>query len=117
MSVIIIHADFATGASSGLFGLLGDAPVQLVDVYEEAKVKNYMDMAEKCEPWGQVTVCQDLRTISGDVYHQILRPAILKKLGSDVLLGRLHPVIMFRLCNDMCNHIGLGRGLHRQSAT
>lgn len=108
MRVVVIHADCATGASSGLFGLLGDAPVQLIDVFDEANVKNYFDMAEKCEPSELVTIHQDLQCTSGEVYHQTLRAAIIKKFRSDVLLVRLHPVIMFRLCTDMCNHIGLG---------
>lgn len=107
MRVIVIHADFATGASSGLFGLLGDAPVQLVDVSDEANVKNYFDMAEKCEQKGLVTVRQDLRYTSEESYRQLLKDVIIKKFRSDVLLRRLHPVIMLRLCTDMCNHIGL----------
>lgn len=107
MRVIVIHADFATGASSGLFGLLGDAPVQLVDVSAEVKIKDYFDMAEKCEQKGLVTVRQDLRYTSEESYRQLLQDAIIKKFRSDVLLRRLHPVIMFRLCTNMCNHVGL----------
>lgn len=114
MRVIIIHAEFPSGASSGLFGLLGDAPVQLVDVFDEANVRNYFDMAEKCEPWGLVTIRQDLRRTSGEIYHQILKDAVIYQLGLDVLLCRLHPVIMFRLCTDMCNHIGFSREIKRE---
>jgi hypothetical protein len=115
MHVIVIQADFATGASSGLFGLLSDAPVQLVDVSDEAIVRNNFDMADKCEPWGLVTIRQDLHYISGESYRQILRDIIINKFYSDVLLCRLYPVIMFGLCTDMCNHIGLGgkRKKHR----
>lgn len=108
MRVVVIHADSATGMRSGLFGLLGDAPVQLVDVFDEENVRNYFDMAEKCEPRGLVTIRQDLHGTPGEVYHQTLRAAIINKFRSDVLLSRLHPVIMFRLCTEMCNHIGSG---------
>lgn len=111
MRVIVIHTDFTTGASSGLFGLLGDAPVQLVDVSAEVQIKRYFDMAEKCEPKGLVTVRQDFRYASEESYRQLLKDVVLKKFRSDVLLCRLHPVIMFRLCTHMCNHVGLEPGL------
>lgn len=114
MRVIVIHADFASVASTGFFGLLGDAPVQLVDVYDEAKVDALWKMALECEPRELVTVCQDFHRESAMAYNQSLRDIISEKLCSEDdfntdpedVFSRLHPVIMFRLCTEMYNRIG-----------
>lgn len=114
MRVIIIHADLATAASTGLFGLLGDAPVQLVDVSDEARVSALWKLAEECEPRELVTVCQGFHRESAKAYHQILRDIVNHKLcfeddfnaNTEDVLSRLRPVIMFRLCTEMCNRIG-----------
>lgn len=133
MRVIVIHADFATAAGTGLFGLLGDAPVQLVDVSDEARVDALWKLAEECEPRDLVTVCQSFYRESAKMFHQILRNIVIDNLCSEDenlrpedILSRLRPVIMFRLCTEMCNRIGStatfkglsrsrrGRGLGRE---
>jgi hypothetical protein len=80
MRVIVIHADFATAASTGLFGLLDDAPVLLVDVFDEARIKALWKLAEECEPRELVTVCQGFYRESAKAYHQILRDIVNHKL-------------------------------------
>ncbi len=81
MRVTVIHADFATAASTGLFGLLGDAPVLLVDVFDEARIKALWKLAEKCEPRELVTVCQGFLSENlQKAYHQILRDIVNHKL-------------------------------------
>ncbi|RAO67019.1 uncharacterized protein BHQ10_003031 [Talaromyces amestolkiae] len=114
MRVIVIHADSATAASTGLFGLLGDAPVQLVDVYDEAKVDALWKMAKECDSRELVTVCQGFHRISAMAYHQVLRDIISYTLrfeddfnaDAEDVISRMRPVIMFRLCTEMCNRIG-----------
>lgn len=32
VQIVVIHTDFRTGAATGLFGLLGDAPIQIIDM-------------------------------------------------------------------------------------
>ena len=59
--VVIVHCDIRTGAASGLFGFLGDAPVQIVDTASADKVKSYLDFASSCQDKVKVTVRQDFR--------------------------------------------------------
>lgn len=40
----IMHARYEYVARTGLFGLLGDEPVQLVNVSDEDRVKSFFDM-------------------------------------------------------------------------
>ncbi|QIW96919.1 hypothetical protein AMS68_002437 [Peltaster fructicola] len=42
----IIHATAADGIASGLFGLLGDAPIQIVDAFDTTIFDKYYEMAE-----------------------------------------------------------------------
>ncbi|CRG92113.1 hypothetical protein PISL3812_09168 [Talaromyces islandicus] len=106
MRVIVIHTDSRTGASTGLFGLLGDSRVQLVDVFDESRINAFFDLAEHCEPYGLVTVRQQIPKDSAQSIQQKLRDAVMEKFRSDELLSRLRPVIMFRLCTEMCNRVG-----------
>lgn len=106
MRVVVIHAEASVGARTGLFGLLGDSCVQLVDVSDEARINAYLDLAEKSEPYDLVTTRQDFRRESVQASQQRLREVVVAKLRSEELLSRLHPVIMFRLCTEMCNRVG-----------
>ncbi|QKX54591.1 uncharacterized protein TRUGW13939_01679 [Talaromyces rugulosus] len=106
MRVVVIHTDASTGASTGLFGLLGDSRVQLVDVSDEARINTYMNLAEKREPYDLVTTRQDFRRYSAKSTQEKLRQVIVAKFRSEELLPRLRPVIMFRLCTEMCNRVG-----------
>jgi hypothetical protein len=106
MRVIVIYTDFATAASTGFFVLLGDAPVQLVDVYDEARVDALWKMVEECEPRDLVKFCQGFHRESAKACHQILRDIVNYKLDfeddfnadPEDVLSRLRLVIMFRLC-------------------
>lgn len=50
MRTIIIHCNLEAAARSGLFGLLGDALVLVIDAYRNrARVKALLDFAEACE--------------------------------------------------------------------
>lgn len=70
MRLIVVHASPHDGAKTGLFGLLGDARVQLVDVSDEARMNAYFDLAEECERKGHVHESQNL-----DI-RQDLRPRV-----------------------------------------
>lgn len=119
MRVFIIHTDFSTGADTGLFGLLGDSRVQLIDIFDEARINALYDLAEQCEPYGVVTARQQISRDSPQSIQQKLWDAVRHKLRSEKtekLLPRLCPVIMFRLCTEMCNRVGSTasiKGMHR----
>lgn len=106
MRVVVIHIEDSIGASTGLFGLLGDSRVQLVDPSDEKRINALFNLAEKCEPYDLVTTRQDFHRDSATSVQQKLRDVIVATFGSEELLPRLRPVIMFRLCTEMCNRVG-----------
>ena len=111
MRVVIVHSDLEGVVRTGLFGMLGDARVQVIDVCEEDKVEAFLSLAETCEHKSNVTVAQDFSRESVDSMMQKLRASVQKGYYSESLASELHlrPAIMFRLCTRMCNHEGLAR--------
>lgn len=101
---VVVHADISTGAKTGLFGLLDDAPVQLVDVYDEARVNAYFDLVEECDRMGHVDTPQ--RKESPEFHKELLEAAITRSFGVGTVLPTMKPAIMFRLCPEACNHRG-----------
>lgn len=102
--IVVVHSDLDSAAATGLFGLLGDAPVQIVPVSEEAKTASFYDLAERCERGKSVITSQDFRRIPVDDMRQYLRGTVMTKFASEDLAAIMHPAIMFRLCTQMCNH-------------
>jgi hypothetical protein len=114
MRTVVAHSDPKTAAKTGLFGLLGDAPVQIVDWSDSPRIKAYFDFAEKCEQDKSVTISQDFRR---ELHYSMtgkLRDVIMKQFNSEELAAAMNPAIMFRLCTRMCNHHGYA---HRQSGS
>lgn len=105
MQIIVVHTDFKTGAATELFGLLGDAPVQIVDMADASRVAEFFQLAEECERRSPVSVSQDFQRRPLALGKQKLKNAVLAGLRSEELLGRMRPAYMFRLCTLMCNHI------------
>lgn len=104
--VVVVHASFRTSAKSGLFGLLGDACVQIVPVSDQARVNAFFDLADECERKGRVTVSQNLSRDSPESFKHELRDKTVEMFGSDELVSNMHLAIMFRLCTSRCNHSG-----------
>ncbi|PYI03568.1 hypothetical protein BO78DRAFT_268735, partial [Aspergillus sclerotiicarbonarius CBS 121057] len=94
--IVVIHTDARTGAQSGLFGLLGDAPVQIIDVADEVQIDRFFTFAAKCYDENRIPV--DLQRDSPDVVTGKMRQSILEKYKSDEIFQKLRPAIMFRLC-------------------
>ncbi|KAG9951575.1 hypothetical protein KCU85_g2512, partial [Aureobasidium melanogenum] len=104
IDVVVVHSNLSSAAATGLFGLLGDAPVQIIPVSEEAKIDNFYDLAERCERGRDVTASQDFTRKSADEMRQDLRAEVWSRFKSEELVAIMHPAIMFRLCTQMCNH-------------
>ncbi|KAK5111585.1 hypothetical protein LTR85_011814 [Meristemomyces frigidus] len=107
--IIVVHYHIKPAAATGLFGLLGDARVQVVDVSEEARVSAYFDLAETCERKGSpLTTGQNLHRDSADTMREQLRDLVMLEFGSEALAAAMRPAFMFRLCTQMCNHCVAG---------
>jgi len=49
MCIVVVHTTFQEARKIGLFGLLSDAPIQLVDTSDKVRLGAFMDFAERCE--------------------------------------------------------------------
>ena len=107
MRMFVVHASRRVGAASGMFGLLGDAPVQVMDVAEQARVKALFDLAEECEREGNARVCQKFRRETPESLSRELQHIVIQRFGSKQQALKMHPGLMFRLCTEMCNHTNL----------
>lgn len=106
MKVIVVHSDLKSVVEMGLFGLFGDARVQVIDVSEQNRVEEYFSLAEMCERKGSIKVRQDFSRESADSMKQQLRAVVMEQFRCEELAELMRPAIMFRLCTQMCNHVG-----------
>lgn len=104
MRIFVIHANRRFAAETGMFGLLCDARVQIVNVSEQTRIDALFDLAEGCEHKGKATVRQDFQRESAESLQQELKDVAIEKFGSQQRAPEMHPAIMFRLCTEMCNH-------------
>ncbi|THX27827.1 hypothetical protein D6D10_09344, partial [Aureobasidium pullulans] len=103
--VVVIHLDFERAADSGLFGLLGDEPIQMVDATLPLASQLH-ELAEYCEREASaVTTAQDLTRMPANDINAMMKRAAFRTFHDREVGKRLRPAIMFRLCTQMCNHI------------
>ncbi len=96
---VVVHTDARTGAGLGLFGLLGDSRVQLVDVRDKARIKQFVDLAEL----PGVTVSSDLASLTEDggaiaLAIQDAQDAVATIFGPEEVPPAMEWIVMFRLC-------------------
>jgi hypothetical protein len=104
VKVIVIHLDFASAARTGLFGLMGDQFVQVVDATLPLASQLY-ELAETCESRAStVTAAQDFSRTSANDMNAVVKRVVLKVYFDHELSKRMRAAIMFRLCTKMCNH-------------
>jgi hypothetical protein len=106
MRVIVIHCSIQTAIDSGLFGLLGDARVQIVDISDDARNAMYIQLAKTSESKNHVRIHQDFDLESAAAIRQTLRAIVMEEFHSAELAAAIQPAIMYRLCTRMCNHVG-----------
>ena len=94
---VVVHTNASTAA--GLFGLLGDSRVHLVDVEDKPRIKQFLDLAEL----PGVTVSSDLASLAEDggaiaLAIQDAQHAVATIFGPEEVPPVMQWVIMFRLC-------------------
>lgn len=103
--LIVVHLEFAEAATTGLFGHLGDEPVQVVDVALPLASQLY-ELAEKCELKAPAcTYAQDFERMDAEDMDALLKRVAFKAFHNGEVGERMRPAIMFRLCTKMCNHV------------
>ncbi|KAJ6115217.1 hypothetical protein N7486_000995 [Penicillium sp. IBT 16267x] len=109
MRIVAVHTTFQEAMKTGLFGLLGDAPIQLVNVTDEVRLGAFMGFAEECESEnkGFIVKKQDFHRDSAESVKAILKEKLIETFEAEgaQTLSHLYPAIMFRFCPDWCNHI------------
>lgn len=114
--MIVVHCDHTIALQSGLFGLLGDARTQLVDIDDQARLAAFIDLVRTCElglketpPWGfdyppyivpQEFTQETANTMRKNLEHRVVH-GYKGRLSNE--LPPVRPVIMFRHCNLECN--------------
>ncbi|KAJ5875583.1 uncharacterized protein N7473_012930 [Penicillium subrubescens] len=107
MRIIVVHTTFENAVKTGLFGLLGDACIQLVDISDETRLNAFFDFAEKCEsePNGYITRRQDFHRETPESVKKLLNDRLTYTFNAQAARTLLlRPAIMFRFCPYWCNH-------------
>lgn len=99
---IIVHSDIRSAAATGLFGLLGDSRVQIIDASNVEGIERFLDLARSCEQGRDITTKQDFRPETVCHQTELLRKHTLDLYGES-LTTNIRPAVMFRLCTQMCN--------------
>ncbi|KAL4971511.1 hypothetical protein BDW66DRAFT_165119 [Aspergillus desertorum] len=94
--VVVIHADRKTGAEPGLFGFLGDAPVQIVDVADQARIDAYFALVDACRA-NDAYPRDATRALAESAPAQV-RGSVAGLFESQGPPSVLVPAIMFRFC-------------------
>lgn len=79
MHVIVVHGTREYVAKSGLFGLLCDAPIQVVGVDDEQRLNAFYNLARQCEPFTKsVLPRQNFQRGSADSLRTTLKNRLLQ---------------------------------------
>lgn len=103
MKTVAVQADIATAAIAGLFGLLGDAWVKIIDVDEGKLIRAYYDMAESQEQDCEALKPQELTRRDAGFWKRQLEISTKRVFHLEGLVAATNPAIMFRLCTNRCN--------------
>lgn len=112
MRTIIVHCDYKTAAATGLFGLLDDAAIAVVDVCKDPeRAEALFEFAKACEFQGQEPplLAQDFRHETPDMMKRALNDIIQLKYRihlrdrTAAFAAIMQPAIMYRRCPRMCN--------------
>ncbi|KAI1773103.1 hypothetical protein F4818DRAFT_423274 [Hypoxylon cercidicola] len=112
--VVIVHMNPEAASTTGLFGLLGDAPVQIVDLRDNAKINAFNDLA-------LLALASEQKPSAGqhldrDTLEKVLAEmkSLLGELGEggevygerEEINPAIYPAVMFRLCTKGCRRVG-----------
>ncbi|KAK5161101.1 hypothetical protein LTS14_000897 [Recurvomyces mirabilis] len=94
MRIIVVHADLRTAAATGMFGLLGDATLQVVDVADQGRLEKFVDLAEEYEKtMSAVVTPQDLTRESKDSMELRLQEVEMDGYGNETMANTLRPAV------------------------
>ncbi|KAI1410392.1 hypothetical protein F5Y13DRAFT_192253 [Hypoxylon sp. FL1857] len=106
----VVHMDHEAAAATGLFGVLGDAPVQIVDLRDKARVNAFNTLVltnkQRKPSAGQPLMEEEVQRGVWSMEYA------MTQLFKDELepAPAVDPVVMFRLCTEKCYDPRRSRG-------
>jgi hypothetical protein len=102
MQVVVEHAPRRRVASSGFFGLLGDAPLQIIDLADAVKIDAMSKLAQDCDNARLFKSGQELNLLADQ--HALRMKHISELVASRemALTTDFRPSIAFLWCPLMC---------------
>lgn len=102
MQVVVVHAPRSCVAASGLFGPLGDAPLQIVDVADAAKIDVMYKLVQDCDTARPFQSGQDLNRSTDRHARRMKQISDLAASRGMVLTTNFRQAIAFRWCPLVC---------------
>ncbi|QIW97826.1 hypothetical protein AMS68_003344 [Peltaster fructicola] len=102
MEIVILHCA-ADAIATKLFGVYGDAPIQIIKVEEKDKLDQLYDLLAEDDAHDDVLVTQYYTRRTAKEWKDVLRSGLWAQQYPDELNSRLHPAILFRVCHEACN--------------
>ncbi|KAI1758819.1 hypothetical protein GGR53DRAFT_199051 [Hypoxylon sp. FL1150] len=111
--VVVVHMDpeAAAAKATGLFGLLCDAPVQIVDLRDEERLNAFKALARASEEdplIGQHVDDEALEQALGSLDYALT--TLFREDPEPGPAPVMYPAVMFRLCTERCYEVRRGRG-------
>ncbi|KAI0139011.1 hypothetical protein F4776DRAFT_46362 [Hypoxylon sp. NC0597] len=113
--LVVVHMDPEASAATGLFGLLGDAPVQIVELRDEARMNAFDNLvltSERRKPSAGQPL--DKEELQRGVWAMEYAISEIFKEESDPA-PKMYPAVMFRLCTEKCYQPHGRRGRKRRT--
>jgi hypothetical protein len=106
MHLVVIHAPTRIVAESGLFGLLGDAPIQIVEVANVDEIEAMYKFAEQCYERTRGLCKKSEFRRSGAALEKYLNHLLTPAYGPDRVPSyatSIRAAVMFRVCHQNCS--------------
>jgi hypothetical protein len=101
MHLVVIHAPKRVSAASGLFGLLGDAPIQIVETAECHKMEAMYGFAEQWRQPDQTGIRRSRNELEDRLERELV-PSWNPDIASEYATS-IRAAVMFRACHLNCS--------------
>jgi hypothetical protein len=103
MRIVVTHASRKAIATSGLYGLLGDAPVQIVDTADHEKLDDLYRMAELGESTHDLLAQRSIRESPERPEQELAKiMSTMTSHGRGPVTSEIRPAVIFRACPFNC---------------
>jgi hypothetical protein len=105
---VVVHATRRDVAATGLFGLLGDEVIRIIDHTEVGNHADILALYALAEEKERNTVAvyrrQNFNVPAVEELQKEMQNVAMRCFRDEAVFPHLRPAIMFRLCDQACNH-------------